>query len=936
VAIIDRDRELGLVESFLADAGRGVRALVFRGEPGIGKTALWEAAVEAAAGRGYRVVTTRPTEAEARIPFAGLNDLLGELMDAELPDLPPPQQRALDVALQRADADGEPMPRLALSLAALELLRLASADKPLALAIDDVPWLDESSAGILMFALRRLEREPVIVLTTERVRSGSPAPGLLADIPTGSVHDVPVEGLPMEAIDRLFGDVFGLHLAPTMLRRVQRMSNGNPLHAMEIGRAFQELGDDGGVPLVPLPASLAGLLRQRLAALAPAAREAVTCAAALSHPTLSLLTVVMGAERAHAGLAGARAADVIAPGDEAIRFAHPLFATEVYAGLGDEDRRDLHRRLADVVTEPEELARHLALGATGPDAAVAAALDAAATHALGRGAPDAAAELSELAANLTPAADPVRARRMAAAGRHRLMAGDVVRARELLERTLAEPAAASGVARAEVLFRLAGVRQLMDDFAASAALGREALEHAGDDTALTVQIKLLLAGNSFITGQEWTSGSLHAAEAMALAEQLEQPRILAATIGACLTWCYATGNGYRRDLAQRATELEPWTDRLRTLDLPVYDVAVIELAEGETSAAYERLRGLLDRAERDGDYSSLPFLLANVSLGDFLDGRRDAALERIDRAARLAEATDQRVARVHTLSYEARLAARLGDADRALTAGRAAFELMATTGWRVGEWWMRADLALLKLGRGDAVAALELVGGALAPPGADEPPRKRSAQSVAVEALLALGRHDDARRVLDELDAHVLSVKGSPRLLADARRVRARLLAADGDVEGAGTAIGEAEAIHRRMDDRWELARTLLVAGEIHRRARRRAMARTALREAVETFTFLGARAWASVARDQLARIDAARADGGLTPTQLEVARLVASGLANRQVAHRLAMSGHTVEAHLSAIYRSLGIRSRTELAGALSRLPVRDSSAESRDSATS
>ena len=936
MALIDRDRERGLVESFLDDAGRGAHALLFRGEPGIGKTALWGAAVEAASSRGYRVVITRPTEAEARLPFAGLNDLLGGLVDAGVPDLPPPQQRALDVALQRADVDGEPIPRLALSLAVLELLRLASADQPLALAIDDVPWLDESSGGVLMFALRRLEREPVIVVATERVRSGSPTPTLLADLPADRVHEVTVEGLPVDAIDRLLGDVFGIHLAPTMLRRVQRMSGGNPLYATEIGRAFQELGDDDRATLVPLPASLADLLRQRLAALGSEAREAVTCSAALSLPTRSLLTAVMGAERAHAGLAEARAADVIAPGDEAIRFAHPLFATEVYTALAEMDRRDLHRRLANVVTEPEELARHLALGATGPDPAVAVVLDAAATHALGRGAPDAAAELSELAAGLTPATDPARATRMAAAGRHRLMAGDVVRARDLLERTLTEPAAASGVARAEVLLRLAGVRQLMDDFAASATLGREALEHAGDDLALTVQIKLLLAGTSFITGRDWESGSRHAAEAMALAEQLKEPRVLAATIGACMTWCYATGNGYRRDLARRAIELEPWTDRLRTLDLPVYDLAGIELAEGETGAAFQRLRGLLDRAERDGDYSSLPFLLANVSLGDFLDGRRDTALERIERAARLAEATDQRVARVHALSYEARLAARLGHADRALAAGHAAFELMDTTGWRVGEWWMRADLALMELGRGDAEAALALVASALVPPGADEPPRRRSAQPVAVEALLALGRLDEARPVLDELEAYIASTTGSPRLVVDARRARARLQAAEGDVEGASTAIAEAEAIHRHIDDRWELARTLLVAGEIHRRARRRAMARAVLREAVETFTFLGARAWAGVARDQLARIDAARAGGGLTPTQLEVARLVASGMPNRQVAHRLAMSGHTVEAHLSAIYRSLGIRSRNELAEALSKLPIRDSPAGSRDSSTS
>jgi DNA-binding CsgD family transcriptional regulator len=137
------------------------------------------------------------------------------------------------------------------------------------------------------------------------------------------------------------------------------------------------------------------------------------------------------------------------------------------------------------------------------------------------------------------------------------------------------------------------------------------------------------------------------------------------------------------------------------------------------------------------------------------------------------------------------------------------------------------------------------------------------------------------------------------------------------------------------MEDRWELARTLLLAGEIHRRGRRRARARAALSESLEAFEFLGARLWADQAREQLGRIGAGRVDGGLTPTQREVAELVASGLTNRQVADRLFMSPHTVEAHLTVIYRSLGIRSRQELNAALAseRASVRDSGGGIRDS---
>ncbi|HEY8170049.1 MAG TPA: AAA family ATPase [Candidatus Limnocylindria bacterium] len=924
--MIGREGELRLVESFLDAAAPGARGLVIEGEAGIGKTTIWQAALDAASLRGYRVVVTRPTEAEARIPFAGLNDLLGEVVDAWGSELPLPQQAALDVALMRASGSGEVAQPLALSLAVLELLRVGSAAQPLALGIDDAQWLDESSSTVLQFALRRLDAEPVIVIATERRAGSSVRPAVIGDLPTERVAHVAARALTAEEVDRLLESSFDLRLAPTALRRVQRLSSGNPFHALEIGRALAARGIDPTGGDVPVPDTVGELVRARLAALPDEAREVTTHVAALSHPTPALLEAALGRDVASPGLGAAREADVLAPDDDPVRFTHPLLSSEVYAALEDAERRDLHRRLASVVSEPEELARHLALAAAGPDPEVADALDAAASHALGRGAPDAAAELAELAATMTTETDPLRARRMAAAGRYRLMAGDAGRARELLEGALAEPAVQDGPARAELLFRLAGVRQLLDDFVASAELGEEALLHAHDDLALTVRIKLLLAGASFISGRQWAAGSRHAFEAMELAEESGDPALVAATIGPYASWRYATGAGYDPGLAARAAELEPFTVQLRTLDLPDFDLANIELQEGETAAGIARIGALLDRAERDGDYSSLPFLLANAALGDFLEGRSELARARIDQAARLARATDQRVAQVHTLASDARLSARLGDADRAIQAAADASALMAATSWRSGEWMMWADVARLELGRGDASAALVAVGGALDASGADESDRRRWALGTAAEALVMLGRHDDAGSVLADLDDQ-LRRHPSPRLAADALRARARLHASEGDVEAADAAVAEAETIHRHIGDPWELGRTLLVAGELHRRARRRAMARASLREALETFTFLGARSWAKQAREQLGRIGATRTDAGLTPTQRGVAELVATGLTNRQVADRLFMSVHTVEAHLSAIYDRLGLHSRRELAAALAgeSEPIRD-----------
>ena len=263
--------------------------------------------------------------------------------------------------------EGEPIQPLALSLAVLELMRSASSNRPLAIGIDDAQWLDESSTGIVRFALRRLESEPVIVIVAERTHATTETPAVIADLPADRVARLPVKALGPEEIDRLLDESLNLQLSPTMLKRVHRMSGGNPFHAVEIGRALESGGVDHATQRVSLPDSLGGLLRARLESLPSDAREVTAHVAALSHPTAALLEATLGQDRAGTGLAEARDAAVLAPGDDPIRFTHPLLASEVYGALDDADRADLHRRLAGVVSEPEEHARHLALGANGSD-----------------------------------------------------------------------------------------------------------------------------------------------------------------------------------------------------------------------------------------------------------------------------------------------------------------------------------------------------------------------------------------------------------------------------------------------------------------------------------------------------------------------------------------------------------------------------------------
>ena len=934
--MVDRENERRLVASFLDAPGPGVRALVLQGVAGIGKTTIWQAAVHEVAARDHRALVTRPTEAEARLPFAGLHDLLADLLDDGSVQLPAPQQAAIDGALMRGPAAGSLIQPLALSLAVLELLRIASAERPIAIAIDDAQWLDESTASVLRFALRRLEREPIVVLVTQRTADvPAPLPAVLADLRAERVTRVAVRGLAREALDELLDVTLGLRLAPTALGRVHRVAAGNPLHAIEIGRALlvREGTEGGDDEHLPVPESLGALVAERLAALPPEGREVVVVASALSQPTRAIIEAVLGTEPARTGIESARAADVLAVDGEAVRFVHPLLAAEAYAALGEADRRALHGRLAVAVSAPEELAHHLALGVTDPDAAVAHALEDAASRAHRRGAPDAAADLAERASALTPDADaPTRLRRIGVAAHYRLIAGDLARARSLLEGAVSDPLA-TGQLRAELLHGLAVVRMLGDDFVAASVMGEEALADAGDDTELSIRLRLLLAGASHIRGEDWDAGAKHAAEAMRLAERLGDPRVLAGTIGHHATWRYATDHGLDPRLEARADALAASAEHLRALDRPEYDFAGIAFLEGDTGAAATRLRHLLDVAEDGGDYTSLPFLLANVAMFDWLEGAADRARERLDRAERLADVTDQGAARAHVLAYRARLEARLGDADAARSTAGRALDVMAATSWRVGEWGMRSDLALLELSSGDPQAALEVLAEAADPARSDVTGRRRWAGPAAIHALVALGRHDEAQALLSALEARDGHVPR--RLRADLLRARARLMAATGAMPAADAAIVEAEALHRSMDDPWELARTNLVAGEIHRRARRRAAARDAVREAAEGFALLGAERWAERAREQLARIGLHRDSDGLTPAQLEVAQLAATGLTNREVADRLFMSPHTVEAHLSQAYRVLGIRSRVELDAALTVTAgtSRDSDPTARDS---
>ena len=282
--MVGRAAEARRVDAFLDAAAAHASALLVEGEPGIGKTTLWKGAVDAAALRGLHVLACRPTQPEAGLAYAALGDLLGDLPDSALDGLPRPQRLAVDVALLRAEPEGEPPLPRAVALGLLAALRAVAADGPVLIAVDDAQWLDEPSEFALAFAVRRLREEPIGVLVARRIEADSGAAALddaLAELP---LERLLVGALGRAELDTLLRERLDLSLDGRTLARLHEQVAGNPFLALEVARAMPDPGAPVGAEL-PLPPSVQELVGSRLDALAPATREAVDVAAALARPT---------------------------------------------------------------------------------------------------------------------------------------------------------------------------------------------------------------------------------------------------------------------------------------------------------------------------------------------------------------------------------------------------------------------------------------------------------------------------------------------------------------------------------------------------------------------------------------------------------------------------------------------------------------------------
>ncbi len=912
--IFGRDPELAAIERLLDEAAVGPTVLLLEGDPGMGKTTLWAATVARATDRGYRVLKSRPAEAEACHAFSSLSDLLAAVSRDQVRALPTPQRQALEAALLKGGIPGATVDRRSVSMAVLTILRSLAAEGPLTIAIDDWQWVDPPSLHVLDFALRRLDPHPIAALVT--VRTGSSFE-LDRMNPEERNHRAELGPLSLAALYHLLADRLDLQLPRPALVRLDRASAGNPLFALEIGRAIARSGSlpSPGEPL-PVPDTLREAMARRLAVLPPATRSGLLVVAASARPTVALLRQIEG-ERASRGLRAAAAAGVVeVTDDERIRFTHPLLAAVVLASALPEDRGRVHRQLARVVTNPEERAAHLAR--SGATAADLPAIDAGARSAALRGAPDIAAELGEHALALAAgeAPDELGGRRITVAWYH-VQAGSAARGRELLD--LAAAAAPPGSTRARALWRLGQVRQQEGSSLAAAALFARALACVGGDPSLRAELERDTALALILSG-DVVAAAPHARNAMGQAERLGDRRLVTEAAAPLALVRFLTGEGQPGG-ASRAPK----------------DVAVDDLPAGvrpnvllgmllKWSDQFDAARGLLEAEHRrliaNGAEHEVPGVLWQLSELECWTGNWELAASYAETAVQAASVAADQPALAHAYYARALVHACRGvvddarrDADSGLVAAEASDVRPAAAS-------NRHVLGFLELSLGNTSTAHRWLAasGAAGAGTFNEPGSLRFLPDEA-EVLIGIGDLDQASRLLSPFEERA-EMLGRAWAMAAAARCRGLLFAAAGDLAGATDALDRALAHHAGLDLPLERGRTLLAKGRVHRRRKEKRRAREALEEAATIFDRLGARLWAQRTHTELSRIGLRPPSAhDLSQTEAQVAGLAAGGMTNRQIARALFLSPRSVDGVIARIYQKLGIGSRAQLGSWAARL---------------
>jgi DNA-binding CsgD family transcriptional regulator len=905
--LLGRAPERARLRSMLDDVRAGdSRAVILRGEAGIGKSALLEHAVHLA--DDFVVLRATGYESESEIPFAGLSDILRPIA-GRLAALPAPQRTALESTLALAPTEGTS--HFAVCAATLGVLATVAEDGPVLVAVDDAHWLDPSSAEALRFTARRLHGEGIGMLLAARPTSRDHVEG--AGIPA-----LELGGLDDESAGRLVDRHAPSGVSDAVRRRLVETSRGNPLALTEIPTLVRDDGPPGRLPL-PAGATLERVFTGRLRDVPAATRDALTVAAADQSGELTPITTAL--DRAGLGVVALEPAErgrIVTVGDGKVAFQHPLLRSTAYHGASLASRCAAHRALADAYAllpgdrAADARAWHLAAATLVPDDDVAYALHDMGSRARVRGAYVEAARAFERAAELTRDAEP-RVRRLTQAAKCWQLVGRVGRAGRLLAD--APDAVTDPVARAEVQHLRGYVRMWQEaPVGVTPLLRREAEAVAELDPDRAARMLADAAVPAFMLGDVGTA--LDLAERAQLVGRNGGTTTRRVT-DVMLAVCRAT-HGDRHGARDLLEPVHRWLESQSTLRRAqeIIFTAMTAMWLEDLDRADALLERLTSECRQHSALGVLPYPLALRSGVDLRLGRWQQGVARAAESVQLAEETHQ--ANAYSLFFLGHLYAARGDhgeADEHLSRA----EHLADR-YRIGSMplYTAAARGLLELGDGDidaAAARLTRLRHDMHRMGVADVMLVQPAGDLA-EALVRSGRTEDAARVIDE-ELQPAARDGSLRAAWTRERIR-------GLSDGTLAAVANFDAaleLHKHLPWPFERARTLLCYGEVLRRNRRRTAARTRLRGALDLFTQLGAVTWAERARAELAATGehitshVVGDDVKLTPQELQVALVVSEGATNAEAAASLFLSAKTVEYHLSKIYRKAGLSSRDELA---------------------
>lgn len=918
--LLGRTVELDQIAGFLEEVPGRSSAMLLSGVAGIGKTTLLEWTIEEASTRGWRLLHSRASASETTMGFAALGDLLEPAIDDVLGDLPELQRSALEAALLRAGPGGSTPDQRAVSVAALACLRALARAGPVLIAIDDMPWLDTPSANALRFAVRRLRDEPIGVIATVRLgEAGGDLLELMRTFPGARARRLVIGPMSSQDLGRLLRERLDAEFSHPVAERIHVAAEGNPLFALEVAHELLRTGVPDIGAALPVPADVRDLLGGRLSALPKPTRELLLLTAATARPTEALVARAAGTgARWDDVLAPALDAEIVSIDDDRIRFTHPLLASTVYASASVDARRDAHRRLAAHVDNDEERARHLALASPTPDSQVASILDEAAAVAASRGAPQSAAQLSDLALQMTPALDLGSSiRRTAEAAAYLFDAGDDAGARAHLETAIA--AAGTGDERARLLCQLASI-SWMDMDRVSELCGR-ALDQPGSDPGVDATAHDNLAWVGIYRG-DLVAASRHAQASLEQARVEVEPAVRAdclSTFGMVQALRGRPAEPWMAE-AERLHEIamrESWGSRSTVFTAAPTCHGLQLLWAGELAAAREVLERQLHAYEERGQYIVRDEVLGYLAEVECRAGNYELAQRYAREGYEIDEESGRSSGKGHQLFPTALVAAHLGQVAQARSDAEEGLRLCLDSDDRLDANGHRYVLGFLALSMSDPSAAMRHLEPAVAYLDALSSAEPGIIPCVpdAVEALVALGRPDDADGLVDRL-AEQGRALDRPWARAAALRCRGLVLAHRRDRYGALEAFEQALEEHELVPQPFDRARTMLLKGEVERRAKQKAAARSSLVHAIGIFEELGSPLWTARARKELDRI------GGrppspthLTATERQVAELVAEGRTNAEVAGLLFMSVHTVRSNLRRIYGKLEVRNRSELA---------------------